>query len=202
MSSPDLTLSEMAAVQRYSRQRISASDPNRSIRERLPVLRRCATCLRGVQWYGGLHLAVIAAGVAQGDLVLTTPFSFVASANCALYQRAVPIFVDVDPITGNIDPVLVAEAVRDLTGASGSSRDRWLPPSMKLRSQLNQDLKAVLSVHTFGQPADMDPIGQVAREHGLFVIEDACEAMAPNTTGAEQVPSGMSECSRSIRTNK
>ena len=145
---------------------------------------------------------MIAAGVEQGDLVLTTPFSFVASANCALYERAVPIFVDVDPLTGNIDPVLVAEAVRDLTGASGSARDRWLPRTMKLTSRLNQDLKAVLPVHTFGQPADMDPICQVAREHGLFVIEDACEAIGSDYNRRRTGTSGMSECSRSIRTNK
>ncbi len=56
----------------------------------------------------GLHLCVIAAGVEQGDLVITTPFSFIASANAILYERAVPVFVDVDPATGNIDPALVA----------------------------------------------------------------------------------------------
>ena len=178
MSSPDLTLRETAAVREVLTTAHLSIGPRidqfeSDFRSYVGARHACAVS----SGTAGLHLAVIAAGVEQGDLVLTTPFSFVASANCALYERAVPIFVDVDPITGNIDPVLVAEAVRDLTGASGSARDRWLPRTMKLRSRLNQDLKAVLPVHTFGQPADMDPIRQVAREHGLFVIEDACEAI-------------------------
>ena len=63
----------------------------------------------------GLHLCIIAAGVKQGDLVITTPFSFIASANCILYERAIPVFGDVHPAMGNIDPALVAEAVEALT---------------------------------------------------------------------------------------
>src|SRR6185436_15969950 len=59
----------------------------------------------------GLHLALIAAGVTSGDLVITSPFSFVASANAALYEGAVPVFVDIDPVTLNIDPMAVADAL-------------------------------------------------------------------------------------------
>src|SRR5690606_8715891 len=75
----------------------------------------------------GLHLAVLAAGVQAGDYVITTPFSFIASANCILYERAIPVFVDVDPVTGNIDPEAVAEAVRQIRRGQAGSR-RWLPP--------------------------------------------------------------------------
>jgi len=78
----------------------------------------------------GLHLAVIAAGISQGDAVITTPFSFVTSANCLLYERATPVFVDVDLATGNIDPALIEEAVHDLSGG-GSSAGRWLPPTIR-----------------------------------------------------------------------
>jgi dTDP-4-amino-4,6-dideoxygalactose transaminase len=124
----------------------------------------------------GLHLATIAAGVETGDLVITTPFSFVASANCILYERGIPIFVDVDPVTGNLDPGLVAEAVRDLR-TGGAARQRWLPPALRHRDSGVGRLKAILPVHAFGQPADMDPIVETARVHALTVIEDACEAI-------------------------
>jgi dTDP-4-amino-4,6-dideoxygalactose transaminase len=78
----------------------------------------------------GLHLAVIASGLGEGDMVITTPFSFVATSNVILYERATPIFVDVDSATGNIDPSLVAECVYDLS-KGGKSAHRWLPPAMR-----------------------------------------------------------------------
>jgi dTDP-4-amino-4,6-dideoxygalactose transaminase len=105
-----------------------------------------------------LHLCLIAAGVGEGDVVITTPFSFVASANCILYVRARPVFVDVDPVTLTLDPERVERAVQAI-GRSG------------------QRVKAVLPVHVFGQAADMDAILAVAERHGLAVIEDACEAI-------------------------
>ncbi|MFQ5616668.1 MAG: DegT/DnrJ/EryC1/StrS family aminotransferase, partial [Anaerolineales bacterium] len=122
----------------------------------------------------GLHLCVRAAGIKDGDLVITTPFSFVASANVILFERAVPIFVDVDPRTGNIDPGQMRAAVEDLTGGGEPAR-KWLPRSRQ--DGESPRLKAILPVDVFGQPADMDPILSVAREHGLKVIEDACEAI-------------------------
>ncbi|MDI7278035.1 MAG: DegT/DnrJ/EryC1/StrS family aminotransferase [Anaerolineae bacterium] len=150
----------------------------------------------------GLHLCVIAAGVGEGDLVLTTPFSFVASANCILYERGVPVFVDVDPATGNIDPALLAQAAHDLS-RGGPAAHRWLPPSIALTFHVSRftphasrftfhasrftshspRLTALLPVHAFGQPADMDPILETAREHGLAVIEDACEAIGAEYRG-------------------
>ncbi len=125
---------------------------------------------------------MIAAGVEDGDLVITTPFSFVASANCILYERAIPVFVDVDPITGNIDPKLVVKAAEELKG-QGNNRRRWLPPAIRETSGSKGRLKAILPVHAFGQPADMDPIMNVARQHGLFVIEDSCEAIGAEYKG-------------------
>jgi dTDP-4-amino-4,6-dideoxygalactose transaminase len=131
----------------------------------------------------GLHLCVIAAGVSQADLVLTTPFSFVASANCILFERAIPVFVDVEMTTGNIDPALVAEAVDELTMDQGRmTNNRWLPRNLR-RSGIAHRPKAILPVHAFGQPADMDPILGVAREHDLAVIEDACEALGAEYKG-------------------
>jgi dTDP-4-amino-4,6-dideoxygalactose transaminase len=100
----------------------------------------------------GLHLAVIAAGIREGDEVITTPFSFVASANCILYERGIPVFVDVHPESLNIDVEKIEEKITPRT-------------------------RAILPVHVFGQPCAMDKIMEVAGRHGLMVIEDACEAI-------------------------
>lgn len=130
----------------------------------------------------GLHLAVIAAGIEEGDLVITTPFSFIASANCTLYERAIPVFVDLDSQTLNIDPALVAEAAEDLM-EHPERATRWLPPTIRDSQSAIRNLKALLPVHVFGQPADMDPILEVAKRYGLAVIEDACEAMGAEYKG-------------------
>ena len=130
----------------------------------------------------GLHLAMIAAGVEAGDLVITTPFSFVASANCILYQGAIPVFVDVDPATGNIDPALVAQAAHDLT-QGGPAAQRWLPPSIPNRQSTIGNLKSILPVHIFGQPCDMNALREVAARNGLCLVEDACEALGAEYRG-------------------
>jgi dTDP-4-amino-4,6-dideoxygalactose transaminase len=127
----------------------------------------------------GLHLALIAAGVAEGDLVVTTPYSFVASANAVLYQRAIPVFVDIDPATLNIDPDQVQQAVQDLHAGDAGAR-RWLPRKISGRPGR---VRAIVPVHVFGQPAAMDPILSVARDRDLAVIEDACEAIAGEYRG-------------------
>jgi perosamine synthetase len=96
----------------------------------------------------GLHLALRAVGVADGDEVITSPFSFVASANVALYERARPVFADIDPVTLNLDPAAAAAAVTERTAA-------------------------LLPVHIFGYPADLDGFERL----GLPIVEDACEAL-------------------------
>ncbi|MEA3345145.1 MAG: DegT/DnrJ/EryC1/StrS family aminotransferase [Chloroflexota bacterium] len=124
----------------------------------------------------GLHLALIAAGVGEGDMVITTPFSFIASANCILYTGAVPVFVDIDPRTLNINPSLAIEAAEDLMDHPRRAA-RWLPLALRHQPSAIRNLKAILPVHLFGQPADMDPILEVAERYGLALIEDACEAL-------------------------
>lgn len=121
----------------------------------------------------GLHLCVRAAGVQDGDLVVTTPFSFVASANVLLYERAIPVFVDVDPRTGNLDPELVRTALDDLA-QGGKLAQAHLP---RKGSHSAGKVKALLSVDVFGQPADYDSLTDVARVHNLLLIEDSCEAL-------------------------
>jgi dTDP-4-amino-4,6-dideoxygalactose transaminase len=125
----------------------------------------------------GLHLAMIAAGVGDGDVVLTSPYSFVASANAILYQRAIPVFIDIDPVSFNIDPVQTAQALSDLRDGGRAAR-RWLP---RRGAGDARPARAVLPVHVFGEPAAMEALVPAAREHGAHILEDACEA-----TGAER----------------
>ena len=98
-----------------------------------------------------LHLALLAAGIGPGDEVITVPFTFVASVASILYTGARPVLVDVDPVSYTIDPARIEAAITPRT-------------------------KAILPVHLYGQPADMDPILALARQHGLLVIEDAAQA--------------------------
>ncbi|HEX7556545.1 MAG TPA: DegT/DnrJ/EryC1/StrS family aminotransferase [Leptolinea sp.] len=129
----------------------------------------------------GLHLAIRAIGIQRGDILLTSPFSFVASTNAILFENALPVFVDVDPATGNIDSKQLAEAANDLA-AGGAQARRWLPRKLPryfddAGSEIQSRLKALLPVDVFGQPADMDAIRTIARQYQLPVIEDSCEAL-------------------------
>jgi len=177
MSSPDITATEIEAVaQVLQMPYLSIGSRIAEFEERFAAYVGARHAIGVSSGTAGLHLCVIAAGVSEGDLVITTPFSFVASANVILYERAIPVFVDIDPKTLNIDPTLVAEAVHDLT-RGGSSAQRWLPPTMRNPKSEIRNPKSILPVHAFGQPADMDPILEVAREYNLAIIEDACEAL-------------------------
>ena len=100
----------------------------------------------------GLHLAVRAVGIEAGDEVVTSPFSFVASSNCVLYEGARPVFADIDARTLDIDPQAAAAAVSDRT-------------------------TGLLPVHIFGYPADMPALEGLAAKRGLWMVEDACEAL-------------------------
>ena len=187
MSSPDLTDAEAAAVNQVLATRYLSIGPQiKAFEQAIASYVGAAHAIAVSSGTAGLHLALIAADVGAGDLVITTPFSFIASANCILYERAVPVFVDVDPATGNIDPALVAEAVEALTNDQrATTSNRWLPPAISHSPLVIRNLKAILPVHAFGQPADMDPILEVAQSHGLAVIEDACEAIGAEYKGRE-----------------
>ena len=123
-----------------------------------------------------LHLCVKALGIGAGDEVLTSSFSFVASANCMLYEGALPSFVDIDPATLNLEPERIREAVaRDYV---------WERTQARLVNRLSgRLLKAILPVHVFGLPCDMAPILEIARAFNLRVIEDACEALGATYRG-------------------
>jgi dTDP-4-amino-4,6-dideoxygalactose transaminase len=98
-----------------------------------------------------LHLALLAANIGPGDEVITVPFTFVATVSAIHYTGAKPVFVDIDPKTYTMDPT-------------------------QLEAAITKKTKAIIPVHLYGQPADMDPILAIAKRHGLVVIEDACQA--------------------------
>jgi dTDP-4-amino-4,6-dideoxygalactose transaminase len=185
MSAPDITTAEIEAVNQVLRTSYLSIGPNIQAFEQAMAAYVGVAHGAGVNsGTSGLHLCMIAANVQEGDVVITTPFSFIASANCVLYERAIPLFVDVDPRTGNIDPALVAEAVDDLAHARPNAA-RWLPRALRERGHTvrPEQIKALLPVHAFGQPADMDPLLEVARQHRLAVVEDACEAIGAEYRG-------------------
>jgi len=105
-----------------------------------------------------LHLIVRALGIGRGDEVITTPFSFIASANCVLFENARPVFVDIDPKTLNIDPDLIEKSITEKT-------------------------KAILAVDVFGHPAEWNKLELIAEKHGLKLIEDSCEAIGSEYKG-------------------
>ena len=117
--------------------------------------RHCAAVSSGT---AGLHLSMLLAGVGPGDEVITSPFSFVASANCAIYEGATPVFADIDARTYNLDPVAVEAAVTERT-------------------------KAVVAVDIFGYPCELDPLIELCDRHGLALVEDACEALGARYKG-------------------
>ena len=106
-----------------------------------------------------LHLAILAAGIKPGDEVITTPFTFIATAEAICYAGAIPVFIDIDPKTFNIDPALIEAAITPRT-------------------------KAIIPVHLFGQPADMTPIKAICDKHGLLLIEDCAQSFGAATGGA------------------
>ena len=117
----------------------------------------------------GLHLIVRALGIGEGDEVITTPFSFVASANCILMERARPVFVDIDPVTYNIDPEQIEAAITPRT-------------------------KAILGVDVFGRCAAWDRIEAIGKRRGVLVIEDSCEAIGSETLGKKAGTFGEAGC--------
>lgn len=180
MSAPDLTEAEREAVARV------LQTPTLSMGQELQAFEESVRLFTGSRHAigvssgtAGLHLSVRAAGISDGDLVITTPFSFVASANVLLFERAVPIFVDVDPLTGNINPALTQQAVEDIQ-AGGRRKRRWLP---RQGARPKASLKAIIPVDVFGQPAEMEKILATARQYQLKVIEDACEALGAQRNG-------------------
>lgn len=116
-----------------------------------------------------LHLALRAAGLGPGDEVITSPFTFIATAEAVAYVGATPVFVDIDPRTFNIDPELARKAITAKT-------------------------RAILPVHLFGQPADLAPLQQLCDEHGLLLIEDCAQSFGAGYDGRQTGSIGALGC--------
>jgi len=159
LSRPDITDKEIEAVCEVLR------GPNLSLGPKLGEFeqafaeyvgtRRAVAVNSGTS---GLFLCLSAMGVGPGDEVITTPFTFIASATCIMMAGAKPVFVDIDPETLNIDPAGIEAGITERT-------------------------KAILPVEAFGSPAGFDEISRIAREHNLAVIEDSCEALGSALNG-------------------
>jgi Predicted pyridoxal phosphate-dependent enzyme apparently involved in regulation of cell wall biogenesis len=180
MSYPDITEAERQAVMEV------LHTPNLAMGPKIDAFEAAIAKFAGAKHAiavnsgtAGLHLCVRAAGFEQNDLVVTTPFSFVASTNVLIFEKAIPVFVDVDPLTGNIDPLKAAAAVRELK-AGGPSARHWLPRKGAENPGL---LKGMLAVDVFGQPADYDELRKISDSAGIKLIEDSCESLGAEYKG-------------------
>lgn len=129
-------------------------------------VKHAITCASGTD---ALHLALRACGIGAGDEVITTPFTFIATAEAISYTGAKPVFVDIDPVTFNIDPARVAEAVTPRT-------------------------RAVLPVHLYGQPADLAPLQETCGRHGLRLVEDCAQSFGAEYGGRKSGAFGDMGC--------
>ena len=161
LSSPDISESDIEAVVSVLR------TPHLSLGPKLPEFEAAFANYIGVphgvalsSGTAGLYLGLKALGIGEGDEVIVPSFAFIAAANAILHERAVPVFADIDPRTLNLDPRPVARLITPQT-------------------------RAILVVHTFGYPADLAPILELAGQHNLRVIEDACEAIGAEYAGAK-----------------
>jgi len=136
-----------------------------------------------------MHLALEAVGIEAGDFVLTTPYTFAATAEVIRYFDAVPVFVDVEADTLNIDPTSLAATIEDLSRSLGTGAPPTLPAVSRViggaagRPSPIGRIKAVIPVHIAGHPCDMRAIVEVANRHGLAVIEDAAHACSAEYHG-------------------
>ena len=159
LSRPDITNKEISAIVAVLK------TPHLSLGPKLPEFEKKFAQFIGTKHAlavnsgtSGLHLCVRALDIKAGDEVITTPFSFIASANCILFEKAHPVFVDIRSDTLNIDEKAIEAKITSRT-------------------------RAILPVHVFGYPPAMDAIRRIAKNHKLAVIEDACEALGAKLNG-------------------
>src|SRR4030042_6547751 len=117
-----------------------------------------------------LQLALLACGIEPGDEVITTPFTFIATAEAIAKCGAKPIFVDIDPKTCNIDPQKLEELLERKFSCHSQSKSQS-------ESESESHVTAILPVHLYGQPADMDPITELGKKYNLKIIEDCAQAL-------------------------
>jgi perosamine synthetase len=160
LSAPDITEADIEAVVGVLRtSRLSLGPKMEEFEEAVAGYAGAPYGIALSSGTAGLHLGLAALNVGEGDEVILPSFTFIAVANAVLFQRARPVFADIDPLTLNLNPESVARAITPRT-------------------------RAIIVVHTFGCPADLDPILRIAAGHGLRVIEDVCEALGAEYRGS------------------
>ncbi len=170
LSAPDILESEIEAVVEVLRcTRLSLGSRMEEFEHALATYVGVAHAIAVSSGTGGLHLCIRALGIGEGEEVIVPSFTFIAAANVVRYERAIPVFVDIDPATLNMDPEKIEAAVTPRT-------------------------KAILVVHTFGCPAEMPAILDIARRYHLMVIEDACEAIGAEYRGRKVGSFGDAAC--------
>ncbi len=153
LSAPDIDEDDIAAVVRVLRtSRLSLGPVLEEFEQEFAKYLGASHAIGVSSGTAGLHLALLALGIGTGDEVIVPSFTFIAAANAIRYMGAKPVFADIDPVTLNMDPKCVEQAVTART-------------------------RALMVVHTFGVPAELDGLLEIAARHGLKVIEDACEAI-------------------------
>jgi perosamine synthetase len=153
LSQPDITEAEIEAVVSVLRSsRLSIGPRQEEFEHRIAAYIGVPHAIAVSSGTTGLHLCMRALGIGKDNEIIVPSFTFISAANAIRYEGAIPVFVDIEPETLNLDPARIEEAITPRT-------------------------RAILAVHTFGCPADMDAILDIARRHHLLVIEDACEAI-------------------------
>lgn len=159
LAKPDITAREIEAVTGILRTpQLSLGPKRKEFEKKLAEYAGVNHAVATNSGTSALHLIIRALGIGPGDEVITTPFSFIASANCILFEGAKPVLVDIDRKTLNIDPERIKEAITPKT-------------------------KAILGVDVFGHPADWLALEKIAQEHGLLLIEDSAEALGSELAG-------------------
>jgi perosamine synthetase len=159
LAQPDITNADREAVLAVLRTPNLAMGPQvRAFEQAVAAFARVRDAIAANSGTSALHLVVRSLGIGEGDEVITTPFSFVASSNCLLFERARPVFVDIDPKTLCLDPDRVEGAITKAT-------------------------RAILAVDVFGHPADWDALTEIARRHKLLLIEDSAESLGSTLDG-------------------
>ena len=159
LSLPDITEAEIEAVTAVLRTNSLSLGPRlEEFETALAAFHQVPHAVAVSSGTAALHLAIRALGIGESDEVIVPSFTFIAVANAVRYEGATPVFVDIDPVTLNMDPACVDSAITSRT-------------------------RAMIVVHTFGVPAEMDALMQIAHRHNLAVIEDACEAIGATYNG-------------------
>ncbi|MBN1231532.1 MAG: DegT/DnrJ/EryC1/StrS family aminotransferase [Anaerolineales bacterium] len=179
LSAPDITNAERKAVQKVLHTPwLSNGKETRAFEQAVSNYIGTKYAVAVNSGTAGLHLCLRAAGISSHDLVITSPFSFISSSNVLLFEGAIPIFVDVDPRTGNIDLNLVEIAINDL--AEGKNHKKWLP---RKGAEKAGPLRGILPIDVFGQPVDIQAVKNISAPHSLTILEDSCEAIGAESNG-------------------